>query len=218
MTLSTKPRSLKRAKTSGFRIQKGLPRMSRLSNVPPMENAKRLAILGLACVLSVWLATVLLGCESSDMKKAQECLQAGADQIQKIRNQATEWQNQLISTSGATDPGTLKNGVAEVKLSAKGMSNTVDSAKAEYKNITRLNGVGDYVKYADLRLAQLDMIQNMLNKTNEYLENRVDVVNSGDLSGVAAIEQQYSNEISGISDKIQKIDDEAAKMKKDKKL
>ncbi len=192
--------------------------MSRLSNIPIKKNVKRLAIGGLACALSVCLATVLLGCESSDRKKAQDYLQAGADQIQKIQNQATGWQNQMISATGATDSKTVKNGAEAVKLSAKGMSNTIDKAKAEYKKITRLQGVGDYVKYADLRLAQLNLIQDMLNKTNEYFEKKVATVNSGDLSGLATIEQQYSGEISNISDKIQKIDSKAAKMKKDKRL
>jgi len=192
--------------------------MGRPANVPPKMNTRRPVILGLACLLPVLLAVSLLGCGSSDKKQAQGYLQAGADQIQKIQKQAAEWQHQLISTSGETDPSALKKGVEEIKVSATELTRTVDGAKAEYEKISRLNGVNDYVRYADLRSAQLDMIRDMLNKTNEYLDKKVAMFNSGDLSGLAPLEQQYSNQISSISDKIQKIESDATKFKKDKKL
>ena len=184
----------------------------------PHKNAKRRAMPCVACVLAVLLVTVLPGCGSSDRNKAQGYLLAGADRIQQIRNQASGWQNQLIPTSGATDPKMLKNSARAVRLSAKEMSITIDKARTTYKNITRLEGVRDYVKYADLRLDQLDMIQDMLDKTDEYLQKKVTVASSGDLSDLATVEEQYSVEISNISNGIKRIDAETAKLKKDKEL
>jgi hypothetical protein len=186
--------------------------------IPPEKNVRRYAIGLLACLLSVCLAAVMPGCESSNKKKAQEYLQAGADRIQEIRNQATEWQNRVITTTGATDLKTVKNSAEAVRLSAKTVSETIGKARAEYQKITRLRGVGDYVKYARLRLAQLDLTQQMLNRTQEYLDKKVTVVKSGDLVDLASVEEQYSNEISKISDEIQKIEDKATKMKKDERL
>jgi hypothetical protein len=199
-------------------MRKGQSPMSGPFNITAGKRVNRLAIRILVCVLSLCLATVVLGCESSDRKEAQKCLQAGADRIQEIRNQASEWQNQMISATGATELKTVKKSAEAVRLSAEGMSKTIDKAREEYKNITGLQGVDDYVKYAELRLAQLDKIQEMLNKTDEYLQKKVAVIDSEDLSGLAGIEEQYSAEISSISDEVQKIDEEAAKMKNDKRL
>jgi mannitol-specific phosphotransferase system IIBC component len=192
--------------------------MSRKSNRPCKKNSRKLAVVSLAFVLSVCLAAILLGCESTDKEKAQEYLQAGADQIQKIRSQAAEWQSQMISATGSTDSKTVKSVAGAVKLSAQGMSDTIARAREEYKKVTQLQGVDEYVEYAKLRLVQLDLMQEMLNKTDEFLIKKVAVVKSEDLASLADLEEQYSGEISRISDEVQKIDEKAAKMKKDERL
>jgi hypothetical protein len=192
--------------------------MCGLLSILRKKYVKKRAILGVVCALSVLLVTALPGCGTSEREKAQGYLQDGADQIQQIHNQASDWQNQLVPTSGATDPRMLKNSARAIQLSAKKLSGTIDKARATYKNITSLKGVGDYQKYAELRLAQLDMIQDMLDKTDEYLQKKVTVASSGDLSELTTVEEQYSAEMSNISNEVMKIDAETAKLKKDKEL
>jgi hypothetical protein len=176
---------------------------------------KRLPLL---LVVLVLLSVILIGCESSNKEKAQRYLQSGADQIQKIRAQAADWQSQMISATGSTNSKTVQSVAAAVKLSAQKMSETIAGAREDYKKVTLLKGVDEYVEYAKLRLAQLELMQEMLNKTDEFLAKKVTVVKSEDLSGLADLEEQYSTEISRISDEVQKIDENATKMKKDERL
>jgi uncharacterized lipoprotein YehR (DUF1307 family) len=192
--------------------------MSRAWDRLHRKNWRKLAVGSLVCVLSACLVVMLPGCGSSEKEKAQEYLRAGADQIQKIRTQAAEWQGQMISATGSTNSKTVKSVADAVKLSAQEMSGTIAKAKEEYRKITLLHGVDEYVAYAKLRLAQLDLMQEMLNKTDEFLTKKVAVVKSEDLSSLADLEEQFSSEISGISNEVQRIDEKAAKMKKDERL
>jgi predicted small secreted protein len=173
-----------------------------------------------ALVFTLVVATmfVLAGCGGGNTTQAKKYMKAGDDLMQKLMTQATEWQNEMSSLGNFSNPAEFQASVDKAKSLGAQVSKTGEEATAEYKKINGLSDVSDYKKYADLRIAELAVIQKMIQKFNEFMDKSVAMVNSGDSTGLTNLQQQVTQEINSLSSEGQKLDTEASKLKTDKKL
>ena len=169
----------------------------------------------LAFLLVVTAAAIVAGC-GSDTAQAQQYMKKGDVQLQNVESLASAWSAQ-VNSIGA-DPAKIAGEVQKAKAAGDDLLKTSQAAKSEFEKIRGLNGVGDYKKYADLRIAELDIIGQIVLKMYEFLDKRVAMVSSGDLSFYPALQQQAQDAINPISEKGQKIEQEADQLKSDKKL
>lgn len=179
---------------------------------------RRLMNAGLVSLLVLALLALLAGCGGGDTAKAKQYMKAGDEQIKKAMTEASDWQTQVSTLSTATDKATIDAGAQKAKEAAGTVSKSADAAKAEYKKIDGLSGVADYKKYADLRIQETDTVMQIITKVDETLDKAVAMANSGDVTGLPALWQQVSDELKPLSEKGQKLEEEAAKIKTDKKL
>lgn len=176
---------------------------------------KKATTLVLAFLLVVTVGAVVAGCDT-DAKQAQQYMKKGDSQLQNVESGASAWSAQ-VNSIGA-DPAKIAGEVQQAKAAGDDLLKTSQAAKSEFEKIRGLNGVADYKKYADLRIAELDIIGQIVQKMYEFLDKRVAMVNSGDLSFYPALQQQAQDAINPISEKGQKIEQEAGQLKSDKKL
>ena len=169
----------------------------------------------LTFLLVVTAAAMVAGC-GSDAKQAQQYMKKGDDQLKSVESLASAWSAQ-VNSIGA-DPAKIAGEVQQARAMGDDLLKTSQAAKSEFEKIRGLNGVADYRKYADLRIAELEIIGQIVQKMYEFLDKRVAMVSSGDLSFYPALQQQAQNEINPLSEKGQKIEQEADQLESDKKL
>ena len=92
------------------------------------------------------------------------------------------------------------------------------TAKAAYENILSLNGVADYAKYANLEIKALGEKQEFITLTTTYLDQLAPRIASGDISNLTSISDKYGNDVKKLTEETTKLDEEAQKLKADKKL
>lgn len=180
---------------------------------------KNTLVLVMACLIAVSMALVLPGCGRSDTKQARKYMQAGDDAVSKLNTQFSQWQSQATTALSSTgDPAAKVASIEQTKASLGTLSSAVTGAKAEYQKILGLKGVADYVKYAGIRIEALDLVQQLLDKTNELFDKLIAMESSGDMSGAEAAQQSASNDVQSITAKISKLDEEAQKLQSEKNL
>lgn len=178
---------------------------------------RKLVNAGLVGLLVIALLALLVGC-GGDTTKAKQYMKAGDEQLQKAMTASSDWQTQVSTLSTATDVAGINSGAQKAKEAASAVIKSAEAAKAEYKKIDGLSGVVDYKKYADLRIQEIDAVLQIITKVNETLDKAVTMANSGDMTGLPALWQQASNDLKPLSERAQKLEEEATKIKTDKKL
>jgi hypothetical protein len=179
---------------------------------------KKPVIMIFGCLLALALFAALAGCGSGDTAKAKQYMKAGDEQLQKAMTATSEWQNQISTLGSATDPAAIESGAQKAKESAATAGRYADAAKAEYKKIDGLSGVESYKKYADLRIKEIDTVMQIITRVDEALDKALAMANSGDVTGLPALWQQVSNGLKPLSEQGQKLEEQAAKIKTEKKL
>lgn len=169
----------------------------------------------LVILLVLAITVVVVGC-SSNNDQAKQYMKKGDTQLQDVEAKAAAW-NAQVKAIGA-DPARISAEVQQAKASGEELIKASQAAKTEYEKIIGLNGISAYREYAELRIGELDSIQQIVNKMYVFLDQRVAMVSSKDLSNYPALQQQVQTEIDPLSDKGQKFEQDAAKMKSEKKL
>lgn len=179
---------------------------------------KRTMTIALVLALAVVLAIVVAGC-GGDTKQAKQYMQAGDKLVQKLQTDAQTWQTEVSSSmSNITDPAAFSAAMQKAKTSANELSKTAGEAKAEYEKIKGLNGVDNYAKYADLETQAMDQFQKLITETNKFFDQIVSMATSGDVTGITNAQKTYTDTANNIGGQITKLDEEAQKLKTDKKL
>jgi hypothetical protein len=170
-------------------------------------------VLVILLVLAITVAVV--GCGSND-NQAKQYMKQGAAQMQDVEAKAVAW-NAQVKAIGA-DPAKIQVEVQQAKAVGDELIKATQAAKTEYEKIMSLKEMSGYREYAELRIGELDSIQQIVNKMYAFLDQRVAMVASKDLSNYPALQQQVQTEIDPLSDKGQKFEQDAEKLKSEKKL
>ena len=165
-----------------------------------------------ALLLVIAVAALVTGC-SSDEQQAKKYMKKGDGQLQDFQSKAAAWSAKINALSA--DPATIAGEVQQVEAAGAELLKTRQAAKAEYEKILRLSNPGDYREYADLRIAEADILEQMILKMHEFLDRRVAMVISKDLSNYPALQQQVQDEISPLVERGQQLEQKADKLKSD---
>lgn len=171
--------------------------------------------LALALLLVFTVALMATGC-GSDKAQAQEYVKKGDDQLKSFESKTSAWNTKIISIGAI--PATFAGDVQQARAAGDELLKTAQAAKTEFEKIKGLKGVGDYKKYADLRLAELDILDQIVKTMNEYLDTPVVMPRPGFPFYRPWKQQKAQNKIDALSEKGQKLEEEATKLKSDKKL
>ena len=152
----------------------------------------------------------LPGC-GSDTKQAKEYVQQGDKQVTQYEGERTAWEQEVNAATSTAD-------LEKIKASANNMSKTAAEAKALYEKILSLKGVEDYLKYANLEIEALGKKQEFITLTTTYLEQLAPRIASGDTSNLTSISEKYGNDVKKLTEETTTLDEEAQKLKADKKL
>lgn len=171
--------------------------------------------LALALLLVVTLVSAVTGCSSGD-KQAKQYMQKGDVLLEDVQSKAEAW-NAQVKAIGA-DPATIAAQVEQARIAGDELIAVSQAAKVEYEKIKAMDGVAVYKEYADLRIGELDSIQQIVTKTYDFLGKRVAMVVSKDLSFYPPLQQEYQDAIEPLSENGQKLEQDAEKLKSEKKL
>ncbi len=176
---------------------------------------KRGIALSLVFLLAVLAATAVAGCGSGSAE-AKRYAQKGDALLEDVEAKAEAW-NAKVKVIGA-DPATIAARVEEARLAGDELIAASAAARAEYAKIKDVEGAAAYEEYADLRIGQLDVIQQVVTKTYDFLGKRVAMVVSKDLSFYPPLQQEYQDAIEPLYEHGQKLERDADEMKSEKKL
>lgn len=177
---------------------------------------KKFTKFAVAALLVMVLVASLSGC-GGDTKQARVQMYTGDQLFKELQSTATAFNKEAGSTN-LSDPTQVDAKLSKLKSDATDVSNQADAVTAEYEKVKSLNGGADYVKYADLQIQFLDTFKELVNKEYTNLEKLGAMVKSGDTSNASALEAQYKPEVNTLLEKMNKIGQEADKLKTDKNL
>jgi hypothetical protein len=177
---------------------------------------KKFTTFAVAALLVMVLVASLSGC-GGGTKQAQVYMNAGDQLFKKLQSTAAAFIKEAGSIN-LSDPTQVDAKLSKLKTDATDVSNQADAVIAEYKKVKSLNGVADYVKYTDLQIQFLDTFKELVNKEYTSLEKLGAMVKSGDMSNASALDAQYKQEVNTLLEKMNKIGQEADKLKTDKNL
>ncbi len=179
---------------------------------------RRFVSLVLVVVLALLVVALLPGC-GGDTKQAQEYMENGDKLVERLQSEANTWQSDVsASMANVSDPAAFQAAIDKAKASANELSKTAGEAKAEFEKILDLEGVEDYVEYAELQIEALDKFQELITKTNSFFDQMAAMVSSGDVTGLTAAQEQYTTEVNALGEEINKLDEEAQELKSEKDL
>lgn len=175
-------------------------------------------ILVLTCIMLLLVpALVLVGCGGGDTEQAKEYLKQG-DQLANERGvKNTELLNAWRTVRETADPAAKATAWEQAESIYSEVEALVQKEKAEYEKMKGLEGVEDYVKYAELKIQELNAFDQMLKATNDFLRK---VNNNGFASQqeLEAANQKYQAESAKLQEENKRASEKAEQLKKDKNL
>ena len=206
-------------------LQQQIPLPSPVMPPPGSPTSRRnlwivLSIVGVVLIIAaVIIVTMLLLSGAGDTSKAKEYMLKGDKLTKQLKEESQTWNKDVSSSmSKVSDVTAYQAGIDKAKAGAASLSKTASEVKAEFEKIKGLNGVDNYVKYADLQIAEVDNYQELMTKTNAFLDKVLALVKSGDVAGLESVGKTYTDETSKIIAENNKLEEEAQKIVADKKL
>jgi predicted nucleic acid-binding Zn-ribbon protein len=181
---------------------------------------RRLTALLLIIGLVAGATGLLAGC-GGDTKQAQDYVKKGDKLMDEVANQLGQLAAMLSSINTiVTNPTQATATVQQIKEFGAGLTSKGAEAKAEYQKIKSLKGVGDYVKYADLKIEILDDIDKLIAQFDRFLDQLLAMVNSGSATQeqLTSLQDSFQKEISTLTGEISKLGKEANDLKTEKNL
>jgi hypothetical protein len=180
------------------------------------RHMKVALILALVCAL-MFQALVTGGC-GEDRRQARGYMNKGDALYQKALAKASEWETHVKTISSAADRAAFQTAVEKSHTLGDEVLKTSDEAAAQYKKIYDLDGVKDYKEYADIRISQIDVLQEIIKTMNGMLDKALALSDSGDEATFAAQYQDAINKIETLTKKGNELEKEAANLRLKKEL
>jgi len=205
-------------------LQQQIPLPSPVTRPPGSPSGRRnlwivLSTVGVVIIIAAAIIVAVLLSSGGDTSKAKEYMLKGDKLTKQLKEETQTWSKDLSSSmSEASDVTTYQAGIDKATAGAANLSKTASKVKAEFEKIKSLNGVDDYVKYADLQIAQMDNFQELMTKTNDFFDKVLAMVKSGDVAGLESVGKTYAEETSKTVAENNKLEEEAQKILTDKKL
>ncbi|MFH1150930.1 MAG: hypothetical protein V1748_10705 [Actinomycetota bacterium] len=152
---------------------------------------KRFMVLGLVCVLAV-AALGLAGCGNTGAAKEQmETADAAYTAVQKDLETLNATLTTVLGGAATGDFSKLTPEViAGAQATIKKAQEALPKVAEEYKAISDMSGVADYVTYADKMVGTIDEDLGALLQGKSIVEALAPLATAGDTAGIAAWFQQ----------------------------
>jgi len=179
-----------------------------------------LSIVGAVIIIAaVIIVTVLLLGSGGNTSKAKEHMLKANKLTRQLKTDAQTWSDDLSSSlSEASDEKAWEAGVEKAKAGAADLSTGAGKVKVEFEAIKDLSGVENYVKVADLEISEMDNLQELMIKTDAFLDKMLVLVKASDVAGMESLGKSYADETSKIVSENKKLEAEAQKIVADKNL
>lgn len=177
---------------------------------------KRLILFAVSLAVITMMVVGLTGC-GGDTSKAKEYMNTADQMFSDLESAATEFQTTMTSLSSQlSNPDTLTAAVKSAKDAGTVLAGKIDETRAAYEKIKTLNGVDDYVAYADLMIGALDVETELLNSMNDFF-NQVTTLSS-DPNALMQLQSTFLASVQTKQEEASKLLDDAQKLKTDKNL
>lgn len=184
---------------------------------------KKMLVVLLAAALAV-TALGVLGC-GGDTGTAKEYTKTADEAFGKLEVKLDEMGTASEALITAAVTGNLAEITPEklesVSAIVKEVTGEIETVSALYLKITDLEGVEDYVAYAEAMVNALTAQATSVKKGAELLSKLVPVLQTGDTAQISAAIQENMEDITGIQDLSKAVDAEfekALKIKEDKNI
>lgn len=185
----------------------------------------RRAVITLAVLLMAVASLGVVGCGGDTATAKQymkEADQAVADLQEKTDKMSEEaYAGIMPLLSGNTSEVNLDQ-LTAMAGEVPAIEKEIDAVIADYKKITKLNGVDDYVAYANAMIDYLETMKSALQEQMKMMETLMPAIQqavaTGDISSIMTQMTTASTGVTEISTELEEKKDAADKIKKDKKL
>lgn len=179
---------------------------------------KKLAVVMVILVVFAGAALVA-GCGGGDTKQAQQYMKAGDDLYEQLATDSNELASKVTTAfADVTDPAKLQGAVDELNKFLDGMDAKADKATAEYDKIKPLQGVPDYVRYADMQTELMVLIKKATAQLKSVMNEVALAATAGDTAKLQSIQSTFEPDFTKLSEEISKLEEESSKFKSDKNL
>jgi uncharacterized coiled-coil DUF342 family protein len=175
----------------------------------------------IAFILIVIAAFCLLSGCGTDTGQAQQYLKQGDQTMNEVSTQLGQLAGMLSTiNTKVSNPAEMTATVKQIKEFDTELTKKATAAKAEYEKINDLKGVPDYRKYAGFQIKIADDIDKLMTQFNRFVDELVNMVNSGNATQeqASALQDSFQQQVSSLTDDISKLNQEAVKFKADKNL
>ncbi|MHB8895377.1 MAG: hypothetical protein ACYC99_09410 [Candidatus Geothermincolia bacterium] len=187
-----------------------------------MKNAR----LGVAVVLTLCILLLALDGCGGEASRAKGFMEQGDAQLVKMKPisaRLTKITNTLYSgvfAGGKVDAAGFQKNSAEVVKAADELAAAASVAEKKYAGINSLKTVTGYKKYADLQVKALGLNEQGLTQLKSFLARWTPAIAAAGFDPVAFVgaAKELSTQSTAIADQIEKLETEAAQVKKSEKL
>jgi len=179
---------------------------------------KRLLALVLAVLILATLAGALAGCGGDTAQAKAD--RKNADLLwAKVVADSNQVAGKVTAAYGdITDPAKFKAAVDGLNAFLDGIDKKVEVAQASYQKIKTLKGVPDYATYAGMQVDLNGLIKEMTSQLKTLLTQLQEAVTAADQAKLDSIQQNFEPAFTALSDKVNKLENQAKQFKADKNL
>lgn len=184
---------------------------------------KKFGVLLLVAALAITVVASMAGCGSNQNKEDAKSYMLAGDARYDAGVKAYE-ELQTAQTNAVTGVmGGDTSGMDAVLIQMNQIANTMKAemaaAKLEYEKILPLEGVEDYVTYANVQIDIIAMYNDLLDAAAKLLGSiQTTIASGGTIDVMALMQSPEMQNITAISDEIAKLEKENKNFKSEKKL
>ncbi|MBN1289456.1 MAG: hypothetical protein JXA49_07470 [Actinobacteria bacterium] len=186
----------------------------------------RRAVVIVAVLLLALSSMAIVGCGGGDTETAKKYMKTADAAAEDLQKKSEDILNKAMAILMPALSGDLSGANSQdlpMLSEEMGQLNTeADAVKADYEKITKLEGVPDYVEYADAMIKWVDIYKETLAEGEKMFSELTPIYDEAIKTGDATALMSALTSISGGQEDIQKgLEDQqkkAEKIKKDKNL
>ena len=175
--------------------------------------------------LLVTAAILIAGC-GVDAGQAEQDIQAGDAAVAKVQPASKQLSAEVSSllngvfAGGKVDPATFQKDAAAVRTDANKVLAGTAAAKSEYAKVKGLTGVAGYKEYASLQAQIVDLNDSGLKVLVAFVDKWSPAIAQASFDPVAFVgaAKELSTQSEAIATQIEKLQAQAAALKKAQKL
>ncbi|MBN2169544.1 MAG: hypothetical protein JW738_09890 [Actinobacteria bacterium] len=184
------------------------------------------AVVIVAVLLLAISSMAIVGCGGGDTETAKKYMKTADTAAAALQKKSEDIMNSMMEIFMPALQGDVAgidaNTIPELAAQMSELGGEADAVKADYEKITKLEGVPDYVEYANAMIEWVDIYQETLAYADEMFAQITPIIDellkTGDTSAFMTALTSISGEQGDIQKKLEDQQKKAEKIKKEKNL